>query len=169
MDARSFYKKMRKSLGSKRHEISEDDLKQIVKHYYSDKSDYLKVFKTTDFGYRQITIEQPAKEENGSIIVDKKWNPKVDTSLRDSENVPLGEDIQEYFDREVKPYLPDAWISEETKYCDHKDNKIGKVWYEINFTRYFYTYTAPRSLEAIEADILDIENNLTDLVRKLVA
>jgi len=72
MDARSFYKKMRKSLGSKRHEISEDDLKQIVKHYYSDKSDYLKVFKTTDFGYRQITIEQPAKEENGSIIVDKK-------------------------------------------------------------------------------------------------
>ena len=72
MDARSFYKKMRKSLGSKRHEISDDDLTQIVDHYYSDKSDYLKIFKTTDFGYRQITIEQPAKEEDGSIIVDKK-------------------------------------------------------------------------------------------------
>lgn len=169
MDARSFYKKMRKSLGSKRHEISDDDLTQIVKHYYSDKSEYLKVFKTTDFGYRQITIEQAAKEEDGSIIVDKKWNPKPDTSLRDSENVPLGEDIQEYFKREVKPYLPDAWISEESKYRDHKDGQIGKIWYEINFTRYFYTYTPPRSLEAIEADILEIENSLTDLVRKLTA
>lgn len=167
LDARSFYKKMRKSLGSKRHEI--ENLSDITDLYFWSKSDYLKIFKTTDFGYRQITIEQPAKEEDGTLITNKKWNPKADTSLRDSENVPLGEDIQEYFDREVKPYLPDARISEETKYRDHKDGQIGKVWYEINFTRYFYTYTAPRLLEAIEADILDIENSLTDLVRKLTA
>ena len=89
--------------------------------------------------------------------------------MRDTENVPYDMDVNEYFDKEVKPFMSDAWINTDLKYCDHKDGKIGKVGYEINFTRYFYTYIPPRSLEDIEKDILAVEKQLSDLVSNLVA
>lgn len=168
IDARKFYKKMRKSLGSKRNEISIEDIEKIIELYKdTTESDLVKIFKTTDFAYRQITIERPLKDEDGKIATDKKWTPKSDWELRDTENVPYEMDVYEYFEKEVKPFVPDAWINEDKKYCDHKDGKVGKVGYEINFTRYFYTYQAPRSLEEIESDIEKVENDLLGLIKQL--
>ncbi|HEX3666952.1 MAG TPA: hypothetical protein VHU23_17150 [Rhizomicrobium sp.] len=76
--------------------------------------------------------------------------------------MPLAESIEDFFDREVKPHVPDAWI--DTTKRDHKDGKVGIVGYEINFNRYFYRYKPPRPLEEIEADIRNIEQ---DIVRML--
>ena len=160
---------MRKSLGNKRHEISPEDIQKIVELYKTNEdTKEVKIFKTTDFGYRQITIERPLKDEDWNIVLDKKWNPKADTKLRDKENVPLDEDINEYFEREVKPYVSDAWINGDKKYCDHKDNKTWKIGYEINFTRYFYEYKAPRDLEDIEKDIKEVEENLNWLLNNIL-
>jgi len=241
IDARTFFKKTRKSLWSKRHEIDEDSKKKILELYTAfSESEFSKIFKTTDFAYRQITIERPLRlnfslteeriaklreapfflkmwdeertsllttleslknttiypnreafekilkplgktlsaalknklidtlserDENADLCLDKDGKPQSDTETRDYENVPYEMDIQEYFDREVKPYVPDAWINESVR--DHKDNKIGIVGYEIPFTRYFYKYEAPRSLETIEGDIETIENELLDLLKQL--
>ena len=91
-------------------------------------------------------------------------NPEPDPELRDTENVPLSERIESYFEREVKPYVPDAWIN--TAVRDEKDSKVGKVGYEINFNRYFYKYTPPRPLEEIESDIKAVEKDvLADVAR----
>ncbi|MBI5470331.1 SAM-dependent DNA methyltransferase [Candidatus Kaiserbacteria bacterium] len=106
-----------------------------------------------------------ARNEKADICLDSEGNTEPDSELRDYENVPLGEDIQKYFDREVKPYVLDAWINESVR--DHKDNEIGKIGYEIPFTRYFYKYEAPRELEAIEKDIEQVENELLTLLKKL--
>lgn len=106
-----------------------------------------------------------ARNEKADICTDADGKPEPDSELRDYENVPLGEDIRAYFDREVKPYVPDAWINESVR--DHKDNEIGKIGYEIPFTRYFYKYEAPRELEAIEKDIEEVENELLALLKKL--
>lgn len=169
IDARKFSKKMRKSLGSKRNEISIEDIEKIIELYKDTKeSDLVKIFKTTDFAYRQITIERPLKDEEGNPITDKKWTPKSDWELRDTENVPYEMDVYEYFKKEVKPFVPDAWINEDKKYCDHKDGKVGKVGYEINFTRYFYTYQAPRSLEEIESDIEKVEKELDGMIKTII-
>ena len=105
------------------------------------------------------------RDENANICMDANGNVEPDSSLRDTENVPLGTDINEYFDKEVKPHVPDAWINESVK--DHKDNQIGKVGYEIPFTRFFYKYEAPRSLETIETDIEKTENELLELLKQL--
>lgn len=83
--------------------------------------------------------------------------------MRDYENVALGEDIQEYFNREVLPHVPDAWISKDKKYCDHKDGEIGKVGYEISFTRYFYEYKPLRPLEEISGEIKKLENEIAGM------
>ena len=90
-------------------------------------------------------------DETADILYDKNGKPEPNPDLRDYENVPLGEDIRKYFKREVLPHVPDAWISEESKYRDHKDGEIGKVGYEISFTRYFYEYKPLRPLEKISA------------------
>jgi type I restriction enzyme M protein len=105
------------------------------------------------------------RDETADICTDAVGNPEPDSDLRDHENVPLGEDIKAYFEREVKPYVPDAWINESIR--DHKDNEVGKVGYEIPFTRYFYKYEAPRELEVIEKDIECVENELLELLKKL--
>ena len=247
IDARTFFKKMRKSLGNKRHEISDEDQEHISKLYIEFKdSKHSKIFKTTDFAFRQITVERPLRlnfqvneerieqvrsqpkfsgpeikpdekesskfkklkkrakaveelehfesivipilkkfddklyknreefldvfdkkfkdeelklpaslkkvvlagiserDEEADICIDSKGNPEPDTDLRDTENVPYGQDIYEYFEREVKPYAPDAWIDESKK--DHKDGLVGRVGYEIHVTRYFYQYEPPRAL-----------------------
>ena len=107
------------------------------------------------------------RDETADVITDRKGNPEPDVDLRDYENVPLGEDINEYFAREVLPHVPDAWISEEKKYCDHKDGKIGKVGYEISLTRYFYEYKALRPLEEIGADIKKLEDEIAGILTDL--
>jgi type I restriction enzyme M protein len=102
------------------------------------------------------------RDETAEICRDKDGNPEPDPELRDTENVPLGEDIRVYFDREVKPHVPDAWIN--TAIRDHKDGKVGKVGYEINFNRYFYKYQPPRPLEEIEKDIKGIEQDIMKML-----
>ena len=91
-----------------------------------------------------------------------KGSPEPDSDLRDSESVPLSEDVDVYFAREVEPHVPDAWIDEGKR--DPKDGQVGIVGYEINFNRYFYVYEPPRALDAIQADIQAIES---DIVRML--
>ena len=113
------------------------------------KSEISKIFDTTDFGYTKITVERPLKDENGRPVL-KKGKSQPDTALRDTENVPLKEDIQTYFEREVLPFAPDAWI----------DEKKSKVGYEIPFTRYFYKYEAPKPSAEIMQEILSIEAEL---------
>jgi len=122
-----------------------------------------------------LTLKAPLKkailnalsERDGkaSICRDKNGNPEPDTRLRDTENIPLGEDIYEYFEREVKPHLPDAWVDENFR--DELDGEIGRVGYEINFNRYFYKYQPPRPLEEIEAEITVLLKDIEDLTRKL--
>jgi type I restriction enzyme M protein len=105
------------------------------------------------------------RDETAEMCRDKDGNPEPDPELRDTENVPLNEDIWQYFEREVRPHVPDAWIN--TKVRDHKDGQVGKVGYEINFNRYYYTYQPPRALEEIEADIRALEKDIVELLREV--
>lgn len=105
------------------------------------------------------------QNDNAEVALDKDGKPEPDNSLKDFENVPWGTDVNVYFDTEVKPYVPDAWINESV--VDHKDGKVGVVGYEIPFTRYFYEYVPPRALEAIEQDIESVENELLTLLKQL--
>lgn len=243
IDGRKFFKKMRKSLGNKRHEIDSVGRAKILELYkdFSD-NEYSKIFYNTDFAYRQIIVERPLRlsfeitterieslkldktilklkdteqteliealiknvsaktyknreefikiieglklsfklqapilkalistfserDETADVCLNSNGNPEQDSELRDSENVPWGTDVYEYFEKEVKPYVADAWINESVR--DEKDGLVGKVGYEIPFTRYFYKYEAPRSLEDIETDIEKIENDLLTLLQKL--
>ncbi len=254
IDATEFYVKMRKSLGNKRNELSDEDISKMVCIYGDfEKSEHSKIFPSTEFGYRKITIERPLRvnyavteerleniqsetafqnlaksrkrnpkekaqeeregrekqdailkalktipagpggvyydygafeelvdkalekhgisitrsvrnailrglserDESAPIMTDSKGNPIPDTDLRDYERVPLEEDVYEYFEREVKPHVPDAWIDESA--IDDKDGEVGRVGYEISFNRYFYKYQVPRPLEEIEAEIHEVE------------
>lgn len=167
IDASHCYEARRKSIGTKRNDITDMCREIIVKAYgefkqdavYGDKDGiycHSKIFETEEFGYNKIVVEQPQKDEAGNIILKNK-KPVADASLRDTENVPLTEDIEAYFKREVLPYAPDAWI-------DKKKTKIG---YEIPMTRYFYEYQAPEPVEEIAGRIheleLDIEASLAEL------
>jgi len=105
------------------------------------------------------------RSEDADVCLDASGKPEADSELRDHENVPWGIDVNEYLSKEVKPYVSDAWINESV--CDAKDGKVGIVGYEIPFTRYFYKYEAPRSLEAIETDIEKVENELLVLLKQL--
>ncbi len=253
IDARNCSSKMRKSLGNKRNEIKDTDRQKILSLFESfEDNESSKIFKTTDFAFRQITVERPLRlnfqasperiallneekafiglaetknkngegsavqerirqvlrsigtklyknreafivdldavlkqselkmkapvmkaivvslserDETADICMDKDGNSESDSELRDTENVPYNEDIHTYFRREVLPYVPDAWINESVR--DLKDNQIGKVGYEIPLTRYFYKYEPPRDLEAIEADIEKVENELLGLLKQL--
>ena len=246
IDARTFFTKRRKSLGNKRNDLVDKpaDKPEGIHDIYAafKEGEYSKIFDTTDFGYRQITIERPLRldfqvseerleklktekafeklkaaeqaalieylkafphkelyinreqflevfepylkpkklgaplkkavlnalserSDTADICKDAQGNPEPDSDLRDHENVPLDEDIQTYFEREVQPYVADAWINESVR--DHKDSEVGKIGYEIPFTRYFYKYEAPRELEVIERDIEGVENELLELLKKL--
>lgn len=150
INANELYEKRRKSLGNKRNDIPKHYIDLITKTYADFiQNDISKIFNNQDFGYSKITIERPLKDDNGNLIL-KKGKPQPDTSLRDTENVPLTEDIHEYFNREVLPFAPDSWI-------DEKKTKIG---YEIPFTRYFYKYQAPKPSCEIMGEILELENSL---------
>jgi type I restriction enzyme M protein len=105
------------------------------------------------------------RDETAAICRDKDGNAEPDTDLRDTESVPLAEPVQVFFEREVRPHVPDAWI--DTSKCDPKDGQVGLVGYEINFNRYFYRYTPPRPLEEIEADIRGIESDIMRMLAEV--
>ena len=103
------------------------------------------------------------RDETAEIYRDKAGNPEPDPELRDTENVPLGQDVLDYFVREVHPHVPDAWVNRDVR--DKQDGEVGKVGYEINFNRYFYT--APHPLAEIEADIRALEGEIMAMLRDL--
>lgn len=150
INANGLFEKRRKALGNKRNEISDEQIAEITRTYGEFRtSEISQIYDNRDFGYTKITVERPLYDENGNVVK-KKGKPQPDASLRDTENVPLKEDIQEYMNREVLPYAHNAWI-------DEKKSKIG---YEIPFTRYFYKYEAPKPSAEIMAEILELELNL---------
>ena len=120
-----------------------------------------RIFKNSDFGYQTITVERPLRDEDGNIVKEtrgkKKGQPKPDSKLRDSEDVPLGEDVDEYFQREVLPHVPDAWI-------DHDKTKIG---YEIPFNRHFYVFKPPRELDEIDAELKGVTDRIVEMIGEL--
>lgn len=161
IDASHCFEPRRKSIGTKRNDITDACRELIVTAYgefangkvYGDKNGIYcesKVFESVEFGYNKIVVERPQRDEAGNIIL-KRGKPVPDTSLRDTENVPLVQDIDTYFAREVLPYAPDAWI-------DHSKTKVG---YEIPMTRYFYEYQAPEAVEDIVARITTLEQDIS--------
>ena len=167
IDGREMYAKMKKTLGQKRQYLTDDHISQLVDLYskYED-AENCKIFNNEDFGYRKITVDRPKRDENGEVVTKKNGSPEPDKDLRDFERVPLSEDIHEYFEREVKPHVPDAWINETV--VDHKDDKVGKVGYEIPFTKHFYEYKPLRSVEEIDKDIQELEKESEGLLRDIL-
>lgn len=203
IDASSFWQKMRKSLGSKRKEMSDEHIALATKLFgefveaemvtafdangqalgeaklitSEDKplevamplpagGTYKRVpisrlFKNEDFGYTTITVERPLRDEADEVVLGvkgkQKGKPQPDSSLRDTENVPLSEDIQAYFKREVLPHAEDAWI----------DESKSKVGYEIPFNRHFYVFEPPRSLQSIDAELKMVSANIMKMLGEL--
>ena len=157
INANGLYEKRRKSLGNKRNDIPKTAIDEIAKIYGDFRENKLsKIFKNEDFGYRKVVVERPLRDESGKPIL-KKGKVQADPKLRDTENIPLSEDVAEYMKREVLPYTPDAWI-------DERKTKIG---YEIPFTRYFYEYTPPVPSEEIKREILQIESELKGSIERI--
>ncbi|TWR95473.1 type I restriction-modification system subunit M [Pseudomonas saxonica] len=230
IDATAMHAPMRKSLGSKRKFLSEQQIAEIAKlHEAGENSPNSKVFATTDFGYRRITVERPLRlrfsvtsdklatyqntrgadqaeafatvegsfdnlpaflkaagikklgkaalkaalscfgERDGGAqpVLDDKGNVQADSDLRENENVPLNQSIDDYFAREVLPHVPDAWI--DTSKTDAKDGLVGIVGYEINFNRYFYVYLPPRALAEIDAELKAVEAEIAALLGEVTA
>ena len=164
IDASGMWQKMRKSLGSKRKEINDEQIDYITRLFgdfleaKQDGKPISRIFDNEDFGYSTITVERPLRDELGQVVLGQKGKakgkPLTDSSLRDTENVPLKENIDEYFTREVLPHASDAWIDEEKT----------KVGYEIPFNRHFYVFTPPRPLAEIDADL----KQTTDLILEMI-
>jgi type I restriction enzyme M protein len=200
IDASSFWQKMRKSLGSKRKELSDDHIAKITKLFgeFAEANqvtvidadgkevsnavvmDYeampkapkggkvkmvpiSKIFRNEEFGYRTITVERPLRDKAGKVVQGEKGKlkgkPQPDGSLRDNENVPLSEDVEIYFKREVLPHAADAWI-------DHEKTKVG---YEIPFNRHFYVFEPPRNLAEIDADLKKVTDRIKAMIEGLSA
>ncbi len=198
IDASGFWRKMRKSLGSKRKEMGEDDIATVTRLFgdfteaervtvldadgheveqriitgtdnppVAPEGGKLKrvpisrIFDNAVFGYTTIAVERPLRDEAGNVVKfekgRQKGQPQPDSSLRDTENVPLGEDIQAYFEREVLPHAPDAWI----------DEGKTKVGYEIPFNRHFYVFEPPRPLEEIDAELKQVAGNIMRMLGEL--
>jgi type I restriction enzyme M protein len=150
-----FCQSNKKSLGNKRNELTAEHISALLQLYRDfEEGPHSKVFDNEDFGYYQLTVTYPTKDENGNPVFDKKGKPKQDN---DKENVPLKEDVQAYFDREVLPHLPEAEI-------DLPKTRIG---YEINFTKYFYEYKGLRPSLEIKAEINDLEKEIASLLNQL--
>ena len=169
IDASSFWQKMRKSLGSKRKELSDAHIAEITRLFgdfveaEKDGAPISRIFNNADFGYRAITVERPLKDANGLPVLGEKGKTKgklqADASLRDTENVPLFEDVEAYFKREVLPHAPDAWI-------DHDKTKVG---YEIPFNRHFYVFQPPRELAEIDAELKQTTDRIKVMIEGLSA
>jgi len=168
-----FWNKKVPTLGNKRKEISENgDEKGIgfITKLYGDfeENEFAKIYPNDFFGYWRVTVEQPLRNAKGKIETNIKGEPKPDSSLRDYENIPflkynenkklVPQTILEYFDREVKPNLPDSWV----------DDSKTKIGYEINFTKYFYEFKPLRSLAEIKAEILKLEETTVELEKKVL-
>ncbi|MER1940727.1 class I SAM-dependent DNA methyltransferase [Castellaniella sp. FW104-16D08] len=191
IDATRMYEKRRKSLGSKRVEITDEQIAEIVKAYSEFKPDATftleyqepvkngdeqaeqepprcvsKVFENTFFGYRKVTVDRPLAPGK-TAKKPKKGEKPYDPELRDTENIPLGEDIKAYMQREVLPHVDDAWVNETIR--DEHDGQPGKVGYEINFNRYFYVYKPLRAPEVIAAEIKRMEERFIELMKGVVA
>jgi type I restriction enzyme M protein len=166
IDASHCYEARRKSIGTKRNDITDLCRELIVKAYgdfkegiYGDKDGIYcesKIFESVEFGYNKIVVERPLRDENGKVVL-KKGKPIADPSLRDTENVPLDEDIDTYFAREVLPYAEDAWI----------DKSKTKVGYEIPMTRYFYEYQKPQASDAILDRIIGLEKHIAETLKSI--
>ncbi|KMN82935.1 restriction endonuclease subunit M [Chromobacterium sp. LK11] len=198
IDASSFWRKMRKSLGSKRKEMSDKHIATVTRLFGDFAEAELatvldadgkemeqavllsgeqapaapeggkvkvvpisRVFRNEEFGYTTITVERPLRDEAGNVVLGQKGKqkgkPQPDSALRDTENVPLREDIQAYFEREVLPHSPDAWI-------DHDKSKVG---YEIPFNRHFYVFEPPRSLHDIDEELKAVSANIMAMLGEL--
>lgn len=176
IDASGMWEKMRKSLGSKRKQLADSHIEAITKlfgnfeeakepfqdeHGRTFDKPISRIFKNEDFGYQTITVERPETDTNGNIVKltkgKQKGKPKPDSSLRDTENVPLGQDIHEYFRGEVLPHVPDAWIDEDK-------TKIG---YEIPFNRHFYVFTPPRDLDEIDTELEKVTGRIVEMIGEL--
>ncbi|MCE3018012.1 MAG: N-6 DNA methylase [Pirellula sp.] len=186
IDASNMWQKMRKSLGSKRKELSDDHIAEITRLFGDAKEVYVdpetgkpvkqktagvkgqtkgvpisRIFKNTDFGYQTITVERPELDAKGKVVKETKGKrkglPKPDAKLRDSEDVPLGDNIEAYFQREVIPHVPDAWI-------DQEKTKIG---YEIPFNRHFYVFKPPRELDEIDAELKGVTDRIVQMIGEL--
>lgn len=230
IDATAMHAPMRKSLGSKRKFLSEAQIVEIAKlHEAGETAPNTKVFASTDFGYRRITVERPLRlrfsvtpdklatyqntkgtdqadafskvessfdnlpaflkaagikklgkaalkavlacfgerDADAQPVMDDKGNVQADSDLRENENVPLNQSIDDYFAREVLPHAPDAWI--DTGKTDARDGQVGIVGYEINFNRYFYIYQPPRVLAEIDADLKAVEAEIAALLGEVTA
>jgi type I restriction enzyme M protein len=169
IDASDKWQKMRKSLGSKRKELSDEHIEEITRLFgqcieaKEGKKFVSRIFDNTDFGYSTITVERPLRDESGEILLATKGKlkgkPQPNTSLRDTENVPLSDDIQSYFKREVLPHVSDAWI----------DPDKTKVGYEIPFNRHFYVFEPPRDLTVIDAELKACTDRIKDMIEGLSA
>jgi type I restriction enzyme M protein len=198
IDASSFWQKMRKSLGSKRKEMSDEQIATVTKLF----GDFVEAelttvfdaegkelsrwvvpaggsapdvpaggkatsvpisrnFRNEDFGYTTITVERPMRDEQGQVVLGvkgkQKGKPQANSALRDTENVPLTEDIGAFFKREVLPHAPDAWIDEEK----------SKVGYEIPFNRHFYVFEPPRDLHTIDEELKAVSANIMKMLEEL--
>ena len=164
IDASSFWQKMRKSLGSKRKELSPEHIEEITqlfgrfKEAKKDGVPISRIFKNTDFGYRTITVERPERDAAGKIVLGTKGKgkgkPVPDAALRDTENVPLSEDVDAYFKREVLPHAADAWI----------DDEKTQVGYEIPFNRHFYVFQPPRPLSVIDTELKVVTDRILTMI-----
>lgn len=174
INAVDYYTPMKKSLGNKRKRIHDgtegndenkkyiiekDQIAAIEKLYLDYKeSPNCKTLPNEFFGYFQVTVEQPEYDKKGKPVLDKHGNVKSDSKKRDTENIPLSENIESYFDKEIKPHVLNAWI-------DMAKTKIG---YEINFTKYFYQYQKPAESSALKKEILDLENSIKGLLDEIL-
>ena len=160
-----FCRPEKRSLGNKRNKIEPFHIEKLVELYTTfEEGKYCKIYNNNDFGYYQITVEQPEYDDKGQPVKDKKGNTKADSKKRDKETIPLNKDIEEYFNTEVLPHVPDAWI-------DYDKTRIG---YEINFTKYFYEYKPLRPSAEIKAEIEVLEfgngqeKGITELLKELL-
>jgi type I restriction enzyme M protein len=167
IDGSGMWQKLRKSLGSKRKELSDAHIAEITRlfgaftEFRQDGKPISRIFRNEDFGYRAITVERPQRDAKGKIVLGAKGKgmgkPLPDPALRDTENVPLGEKIEAYFKREVLPHAPDAWVDEEK-------TRIG---YEIPFSRHFYVFAPPRPLEVIDAELRHVVGRIQVMLDEL--
>ena len=157
---------MKRNLGDKGVFISDSHIRQIAELYTNfEETEHSKIYPNDFFGYTKVTVERALVEkqeilgeEREIVLRDKRGNPKPDPALRDYERVPLTEDIDDYYQREVKPHLPDSWL----------DRKKDKVGYEINFNRYFYQHTPLRSLKEITDEMLALEQKSEGLLTEVL-
>ncbi len=200
IDASSFWRKMRKSLGSKRKEMSEEQIADVTRLFGAfveaelatvldaegkevgraivvegetppqapeggkvKRAPLSRILPNEAFGYRTITVERPLRDERGRVVLGEKGRqkgkPQPDSALRDTENVPLSEDVRAYFKREVLPHASDAWIDEEKT----------RVGYEIPFNRHFYVFEPPRPLAEIDADLAKVTARIKAMIEGLAA